>query len=476
MPEAHGPAWSPDGKRIAFESSEPGRGTDIFVMKADGTGITNLTRTLDLSVAFSSSSPTWSPDGSQIAFTSQAVTESGSSYDIFVMNADGSAITNVTNSFPANESQPAWSSTGLIAYQHGAAIWTMRPDGTSQQDTGIDGSNPDWSPDGTKLAYSGFGYYDPAAPCCNSTNYDIFVSNADGSDPVNLTSSRGRYFWPAWSPDGTQITFESTRDADDIYCDGSTCNYEIYVIGADGTNLTRLTHNGVADRQPDWQPLDRTPPAATAPSHSLQTGAQLGSSAVPVQLSWTATDRHGIARYQLQQSKNGGSWTTLSLSPSTATQRSVNLAPGASYKFRVRALDSSGNWSQWEIGASVTAKIAQETSSSIAYSSGWTRAALSSSSGGYVKYATVGQKWARFTFTGREVAWVAPIGARGAAQIYVDGVYATTVDLQSATAKSRVVVYRQAWASSAKHILEIRVLGTSGRPRVDVDGFIVLHQ
>jgi putative hemolysin len=92
-----------------------------------------------------------------------------------------------------------------------------------------------WSPDGTRIAYTAFGL----------TTSDIWVMNADGTEPVNLTDTPDvDEGFPAWSPDGTHIAFTSRRDG----------NNEIYVMNADGTNPTRWTDNPADDFAPAWSP------------------------------------------------------------------------------------------------------------------------------------------------------------------------------------------------------------------------------
>jgi Tol biopolymer transport system component len=99
---------------------------------------------------------------------------------------------------------------------------------------------PAWSPDGTRIAFMG----GPDGPI----EYDIWVMNADGSNPVQLTDSPGPDGWPAWSPDGTRIAFASVRD-DCAYSDAPDCrttgdigpHHDIWVVNADGTGLTRVT-------------------------------------------------------------------------------------------------------------------------------------------------------------------------------------------------------------------------------------------
>ena len=75
-------------------------------------------------------------------------------------------------------------------------------------------------------------------------DYEIYVMAADGSQPTRLTRNSARDLSPAWSPDGTQIAFDSYRDG----------NWEIYVMAADGSQPTRLTRNDAIDGIPAWSP------------------------------------------------------------------------------------------------------------------------------------------------------------------------------------------------------------------------------
>lgn len=77
-----------------------------------------------------------------------------------------------------------------------------------------------------------------------SGNFEIYVMNADGTGPVNLTNNAAQDFFPNWSPDGERIVFAR----------GSGSLRELYVMNANGTNQTRLTFNTVADVQPAWSP------------------------------------------------------------------------------------------------------------------------------------------------------------------------------------------------------------------------------
>jgi Tol biopolymer transport system component len=160
------------------------------------------------------------------------------------MDADGSNLTQLTTKGEYEE--PNWSPDGKkIAFESASdGIYTMNPDGSNRTLAIAGGDQPDWSPDGTKIAYRRY----PSG----QSHSDIFIANADGSNPVNLTariSNTSDEAVPAWSPDGTQIAFASNLHEYDDY------NYEIYVIDANGRNLKRLTHGTGTNYDPDWQPL-----------------------------------------------------------------------------------------------------------------------------------------------------------------------------------------------------------------------------
>jgi dipeptidyl aminopeptidase/acylaminoacyl peptidase len=136
---------------------------------------------------------------------------------------------------------PVGGGTGKIAFisiaEGGFDIFVMNADGSNPfrltKDTTWD-CCPDWSPDGTKIAFSSL----------RDGNREIYVMNADGSGQTNLTKNNERDFDPSWSPDGTKIAFISERDG----------GAEIYVMNADGSHQTRLTKDGKNDAGPAWSP------------------------------------------------------------------------------------------------------------------------------------------------------------------------------------------------------------------------------
>ncbi len=222
---------------------------------------------------------------------------------------------------------------------------------------------------------------------------------------------------------------------------------------------------------------DTSGPSARPPVQRFESGATIGTVTTPVKLTWSAASPgSGVSRYQLQQSTNSGAYAEVSLPAPGTTAIRRWLRPAYDYRFRVRVLDTKGVWSAWAYGPRFKVTAYQETSGAVAYNGGWKNTDLSWAYGGAVKYQTSAGSRARLSFTGRNVEWVTAKGpTRGRAHVYVDGVYATSVDLYSATTLPRKAVYTRDWASSGTHTVEVRLEGTAGRPRVDVDAFLTLR-
>jgi Tol biopolymer transport system component len=139
---------------------------------------------------------------------------------------------------------------GKIAFAHSVSgtlqIYTINPDGSGLTPlTSSAGWNvsPAWSPDGGKIAFSS-SRDDPNPGGCNPCNFEIYVMNADGSGQTRLTTDASNDRNPQWSPDGAKIVFDSTRTADG----------DIYSMNPNGTGLVRLTTTAGPDKDPAWAP------------------------------------------------------------------------------------------------------------------------------------------------------------------------------------------------------------------------------
>jgi uncharacterized repeat protein (TIGR01451 family) len=219
---------------IAFASQREGN-YEVYVMNADGSGQTNLTN----SPGFDAD-PVWSPDGDTLAFAS----DRDGNEQIYVMHADGSGPTALTSS-PAADLQPTWSPDGSkIAFatlrDGNYEVYVMNADGSGQMNLTNNPANdlePAWSPDGSTIAFQSF----------RGGSVDIYLMNADGSGQMNLTRNpKATDFDAAWSPDGSKLAFASGTES---------TMAEVFVMNADGSGLTNLTNNRAAsDFGPAWSP------------------------------------------------------------------------------------------------------------------------------------------------------------------------------------------------------------------------------
>jgi hypothetical protein len=220
---------------------------------------------------------------------------------------------------------------------------------------------------------------------------------------------------------------------------------------------------------------DTTRPNTTTPGVRIAGDSALVGT--PTVISWTGSDvGWGIDRYALQRSVDGLAWTNVALPSGKSTSVAQSLAPGHSYRYRVRAVDKAGNVGYWDYGATFRTAAYQETSTSIHYSGTWVADAEPGSLGGSVRHTSTTGASATLTFTGRDVAWVATKGrGHGKATVYVDGVLVATVDLYAASASDRRLIFARHWSTVGTHTIRIVGLATPARPMIDVDAFLTLR-
>jgi hypothetical protein len=152
-----------------------------------------------------------------------------------------------------------------------------------------------------------------------------------------------------------------------------------------------------------------------------------------------------------------------------------NLERNHTYQFAARAVDTDGIWSDWAYGKAFHLGEYQENHAAAnpSYAGTWTRSAWQPAVDGFLSVSGTAGDAASFSFTGRNVAWIASRATnRGQARVYVDGVLEKTVDLYAASNQPRAIAFSRSWASSGAHTIRVEVVGTAGRPKVDVDAFV----
>jgi beta-N-acetylhexosaminidase len=222
---------------------------------------------------------------------------------------------------------------------------------------------------------------------------------------------------------------------------------------------------------------DSTPPAVAAPRSRIDAPSTLEPGRAPVRTSWSASDPCAISAYGLERRVDGSAWAGQALARMRSTSIKHSLLVGTTYRYGAAAADGAGNTSDRRTGPPFRPLVRQSSTANVTFTGRWTRTESSGFSGGATRHASASGATASYTFTGTSIGWVAAVGpGRGSADVYVDGVFRSTVNLHAETAATRQIVFAASWADHASHTIEIVVAGTPGHSRIDVDAFVHLSQ
>lgn len=244
--------WSPNGKRLAFDSnrSDPTptnsqHVNDVFVMNPDGAGVRKLTDSKGVS-----GDAAWSPKGSLIAFDADRGNRKGFS-SIYVMPPTGRKLRKLTNPRrPFSDYKPRFSPDGthlVFLRERGtsdfgpAALFTVRLDGSHLRRLtpfSLRADDSDWSPDGKRIVFDGYP---------NGPYGDIYVVDATGGAPVNVTHDTTGQADPVWSPDGRSILFLDNGFLNGVGRTG------LATMSPHGSDRHFISSKNVEAHQPDWE-------------------------------------------------------------------------------------------------------------------------------------------------------------------------------------------------------------------------------
>ncbi len=222
------PAFSPDGKSIAYTSFSKTGNAEIYVTGSHGGGSKKITSSGTVNV-----SPTWSPNG----LLTVAQAQEGDT-NLVLLNLAGNLVRKLTSSFGIDVN-PSWSPDGsqlVFASERAGRLHLFKSDASGNHVerltyVGVQNDNPAWSPKGDKIVFQSL-----------EGNWDLFIMNTDGSMLQRLTSGQGNNESPTWAPNARFIAFTSTRS-------GKTA---VHLMREDGSNPTEVGPAG--SLQPSWGP------------------------------------------------------------------------------------------------------------------------------------------------------------------------------------------------------------------------------
>jgi TolB protein len=224
------PRWSPNGKKIVYNSYKDG-GTMLYMKDIDSGAVRRFSGRSGLNIGAS-----WSPDGSQVALT---LSHKGNP-DIFTMDLKGRIIKRLTSHWGIDVS-PVFSPDGtkiaFVSSRSGSPqIYVMDLNSGSESRLTFEGkynTSPSWSAL-NRIAFASL----------NGGQYDIYTMDSDGGNLQRVTHDQGDNEDPCWSPDGRYMVFSSNRDGD----------YHIYFMNANGQNQRRITFLKGDQTAPTWTP------------------------------------------------------------------------------------------------------------------------------------------------------------------------------------------------------------------------------
>jgi len=238
--------WSKDGTKIVFRSDSirTTLGQGLYVMNADGSGMRGI-RSPEFSTRLPliGTQPDWAPDGERIVYLGCFNCDPFPEHHLFIVNIDGTGLQRIdhTEEVPVGGVEPSWSPDGTkIAFSGGGEIYIINANGANLRRLGL--SRPTsgiaWSPDGCKISFFS------SAETNRWGELFVFDLRTKTVSQITTHNTNENFLRPRWSPDGQKLVFYSSTT------DGTNRKF-IYTVNLDGTGLKRILDDPTAS-SPDW--------------------------------------------------------------------------------------------------------------------------------------------------------------------------------------------------------------------------------
>jgi Tol biopolymer transport system component len=264
------PAWSPDGRQIAFTAATGDRSssvlrppTDVYVVSASGGPSRRVTTGRD------AIDPAWSSDGRWIAYSAVRRLSGRLTSGIWIVRPDGSGARDLTPTRPGrfDLAGPYNPVTDVIAFTRCAqmpplhngmepdtcGVWTMKPDGSDQHQLAVESESPAWSPDGLRIVFASARDHVARIPVGEDEDSwvrQLYVMDADGSHQHRLLSTTTSATDPSWAPGGAVIAYRTTTQ--------QLFRTTVALVNADGSCLSTIPppppRLGDGYLAPAWRP------------------------------------------------------------------------------------------------------------------------------------------------------------------------------------------------------------------------------
>ncbi len=235
---AHGPAWAPNVKKIAFSCRPDGGDSDICIVNVASKMVETITTD-----GGAEDEPTWAPGGGSLYFVRSMGMGLGESLIRLRLSTGDEEVVTTQTTISAPDVSPDGTKVAFGSLPVGKSsedLFIMNVDGTSLEqitDNDVPDRNPAWSPDASQIAFDRFKEGSSAV----ASKYVLRLYSVDDGKVAKV--KRGIGIHPSWAPGGRRIAFYRLVDG---------TQFDLFTVRRSGGNRTRLTATKADELEPDW--------------------------------------------------------------------------------------------------------------------------------------------------------------------------------------------------------------------------------